>query len=206
MMIEPLPLPNWERTYAPQAKNILKPDPFYKDYLTEDFSWMEKTTTTVILQQILGIEDDGVYGPQTRKAHMAVLQLMKLPVSGVPDLPSGALSYSTPPPVSDGVFWENVERWRPAVTEAVYAWGGDDSDVHRFLRIMQCESAGIPTAKNPKSSASGLMQQLARYWPERAAAAGMAGADVFDPYANIWVSAWLALYAEYGGWSHWVCK
>jgi hypothetical protein len=104
------------------------------------------------------------------------------------------------------VFWDNVERWRPAVTEAVFAFGGDDADVHRFLRIMQCESAGLPDAKNPNSSASGLMQHLTRYWPDRAERAGRPGADVFDPQANIWVSAWLALAAPEGGWQHWVCR
>jgi muramidase (phage lysozyme) len=104
------------------------------------------------------------------------------------------------------VFWDNVERWRPAVTEAVFAFGGDDADVHRFLRIMQCESAGLPDAKNPNSSASGLMQHLTRYWDDRADRAGRPGADVFDPAANIWVSAWLALAAPEGGWQHWVCK
>jgi len=104
------------------------------------------------------------------------------------------------------VFWDNVERWRPAVTEAVFAFGGGDADVHRFLRIMQCESAGLPDAKNPNSSASGLMQHLTRYWDDRAERAGRPGADVFDPAANIWVSAWLALAAPGGGWQHWVCK
>ena len=104
------------------------------------------------------------------------------------------------------VFWDNVERWRPAVTEAVLAFGGDDADVHRFLRIMQCESAGRPDAKNPNSSASGLMQHLTRYWLDRAKRAGMPEADVFDPQANIWVSAWLALSAPEGGWQHWVCR
>lgn len=104
------------------------------------------------------------------------------------------------------VFWDNVERWRPTVTEAVFAFGGGEADVHRFLRIMQCESAGLPDAKNPNSSASGLMQHLTRYWPDRAERAGRPGADVFDPAANIWVSAWLALAAPEGGWQHWVCK
>lgn len=116
---------------------------------------------------------------------------------------------STPPTTTTqtaNAFWDNVERWRPAVTEAVFAFGGDDADVHRFLRIMQCESAGLPDAKNPNSSASGLMQHLTRYWPDRAERAGMPGADVFDPAANIWVSAWLALAAPEGGWQHWVCK
>ena len=75
---------------------------------------------------------------------------------------------------------------------AVTHFGGDQNDVHRFLRIMQCESGGDPDAKNPNSSASGLMQHLTRYWG--------------DPEANIWVSAWLALAAPEGGWQHWVCR
>ena len=92
---------------------------------------------------------------------------------------------------------------------AVTHFGGDQNDVHRFLRIMQCESGGDPDAKNPNSSASGLMQHLTRYWGDRAARAGRPGADVFDPEANIWVSAWLALGpadGHGGGWHHWVCR
>ena len=123
-------------------------------------------------------------------------------------IPVATTTIGSPAPTTQApvVFWDNVERWRPAVTEAVFAWGGTEPDVHRFLRIMQCESAGLPTAKNPNSSASGLMQHLTRYWPDRATAAGLPGADVFDPQANIWVSAWLALAAPGGGWTHWVCK
>ena len=109
------------------------------------------------------------------------------------------------PPQQTG-FYPNVERWRPTVTEAVTFYGGGDLDVHRFLRIMQCESSGRPDAKNPNSSASGLMQHLTRYWDDRANRAGWPGADVFDPEANIWVSAWLALAAPEGGWQHWVCN
>jgi len=93
--------------------------------------------------------------------------------------------------------WE-VERWRPVVD--MYF---PEDRVDWALRIMECESRGLPDAKNPNSSASGLFQHLARLWPERAAAAGFADADVFDPFANIAVAAWLL---ENGGPSHWVCK
>lgn len=205
--VELVAAPPWEVYYPPQAMNILRPQDGVADVLTADFDWMRASNDTLELQQLIGVEADGVYGPRTRKAHVAMLKILRLSVSGVPDKPAGSIAhYVVPDPVSDGPFWENVERWRPIVTEAVFAWGGDEADVHRFLRIMQCESAGIPTAKNPFSSASGLMQQLARYWPQRASAAGMPGADVFDPYANIWVSAWLALAAPGGGWGHWVCR
>lgn len=93
--------------------------------------------------------------------------------------------------------WE-VERWRPVV-ETYFP----DDRVDWALRIIECESHGDPNAKNPHSSASGLFQHLASAWPERAADAGFAGTDVFDPFANIGVAAWLL---DNGGAGHWVCK
>lgn len=92
-----------------------------------------------------------------------------------------------------------VERWRPLVE--LYFRSGD---VNWALRIMRCESHGDPYAKNPRSSARGLFQHLKRYWPKRSHKAGFAGADIFDPEANVAVAAWL-LY-EGGGKSHWTCR
>ena len=99
--------------------------------------------------------------------------------------------------VTDEFRWA-VERWRPVVD--MYF---PEDRVDWALRIMECESKGKPDAKNPRSSASGLFQHLARLWPARAEAAGFGEADVFDPFANIAVAAWLL---ENGGTSHWVCK
>lgn len=62
---------------------------------------------------------------------------------------------------------------------------------------------------NPYSGASGLFQHMPYYWPARAEKAGWAGADIFDPEANIAVSAWLVLRSERegkGSWAHWTCK
>ena len=99
--------------------------------------------------------------------------------------------------VGDEFAWE-VERWRPVVD--MYF---PEDRIDWALRIMECESRGDPNAKNPNSSASGLFQHLARLWPDRAKAAGFGDEDVFDPFANIAVAAWLL---ENGGPSHWVCK
>jgi hypothetical protein len=99
--------------------------------------------------------------------------------------------------VTSRYSWD-VERWRPVVDTYF-----PEDRVEWALRIMECESRGDPNAKNPNSSASGLFQHLARLWPPRAEAAGWAGADVFDPFANIAVAAWLL---ENGGTSHWECK
>jgi hypothetical protein len=105
-------------------------------------------------------------------------------------------------PQEKGNYIDNVERWRPVAQQALddYNIG---HEIETFLRVMTCESLGLPYAKNPNSTASGLMQHLARpYWPARAEAIGMPGASVFDPIANIYASAWLL---TRGGWSHWTC-
>lgn len=97
-----------------------------------------------------------------------------------------------------GEFAWAVERWRPVV--AMY-FPADRVDW--ALRIIECESHGDPMAKNPTSTASGLFQHLASLWDERTRAAGWEDADVFDPFANIAVAAWLL---DTGGPGHWVCK
>ena len=96
------------------------------------------------------------------------------------------------------VYRAGVEQWRPLV--ATYFRPGD---VDRALRIMGCESGGDPNAANSRSSARGLMQHLGKYWAKRSAAAGWAGASIFDPTANVAVAAWLR--DQPGGWGHWTC-
>ncbi len=88
---------------------------------------------------------------------------------------------------------------RRAFTEAGIAHRAEEA-----VRVMMCESGGNPSARNGSSSASGLFQQLATYWPGRAATYGMAGRSVFDPWANAVVSA--GMVRDTGGWSHWSCR
>lgn len=78
-------------------------------------------------------------------------------------------------------------------------------DVSRAVRIAWCESNFNPSAVNPRTGAAGLFQHIPRYWAERSAAAGIGGADIFDPVANVAVAAWL-LYQDPGGWDHWSCR
>lgn len=124
---------------------------------------------------------------------------------------------TAPPPVAAGMpngrpltpAGSNLAPALPAVPGGAEAWRGlveayfAPGDVAWALRVIQCESRGNPGATNASSGAAGLFQQLPRYWPERAAAAGWAGASPYDPEANVAVSAWL-FYT--GGPGHWVCK
>ena len=94
----------------------------------------------------------------------------------------------------------SVEKWRKLVEKYFkyqhVTWG---------LNIIKCESGGNPSAYNKSSGASGLFQHLKKYWANRAAKAGFAGASPFNAEANIAASAYL-LYVSYGGPKHWVCK
>lgn len=89
-----------------------------------------------------------------------------------------------------------VERWRPLV-ETYF----QPADVPWALAVIRCESGGNPLADNPHSTASGLFQHLGSFWAERSAAAGWAGASIWDPEPNVAVAAWL-LYSG-GGAGHW---
>ena len=95
-----------------------------------------------------------------------------------------------------------VEQWRPLVDEYWGAQGYAD-EVEYALMILSAESTGVPSAVNPRSNASGLFQHLPKYWEERSRAAGWAGADIFDPEANIAVAAWLRATSPERGWKHW---
>ena len=88
-----------------------------------------------------------------------------------------------------------VEEWRSLVS-AYFA----PEDIDLALKIISCESGGDPNAQNPRSGAAGLFQHIPRYWEARVASAGMPGASIFDPIANVAASAYLA-YAD--GWGHW---
>lgn len=89
-----------------------------------------------------------------------------------------------------------VERWRPLVAAHFRP-----EDVDLAMRILRCESTGNPSAKNPRSSATGLFQHLGKYWTARSQSAGVAGASRLDPDANVIVAAWLR--DQKGGWRHW---
>jgi len=98
--------------------------------------------------------------------------------------------------------------WRPLV--ATYF---KSEDVDRVLAIIRCESSGNPSAWNEQPTshghATGLLQHLEDYWPDRAVKADAAGyhnhGDIWSAEDQMAVSAWLA-YATPQGFGHWVCN
>lgn len=90
-----------------------------------------------------------------------------------------------------------VER---IIHRAAREWGVDGA---RMVRVARCESGLDPRAQSPSGKFLGLFQQHRDFWPDRARKAGLAGASVFDPWANAYVSARMIAVS---GWHHWpVC-
>ncbi len=107
-------------------------------------------------------------------------------------LPGGTGGY----PGQQGQFPPNVERWRGLVGAYFPA-----PIVNQALSVMEGESQGNPNATNPTSGAAGLFQHMPQYWAERSRSAGVPGANIYDPSANVRVAAWL--YKQSNSWSHW---
>lgn len=115
-------------------------------------------------------------------------------------IPIGTPGAVSNPPGSGGAgFSANVERWRGIV--ASYFPPGV---VNQALSVMECESQGNPNATNPTSGASGLFQHMPQFWAERSRSAGVPGANIYDPVANVRVAGWL--YRQSNTWQHWSCK
>ncbi len=105
---------------------------------------------------------------------------------------------TVPPPAADHPA--AVEQWRGLVSAY---WPA--SLVEEALSVIDCESNGDPNAVNPSSGASGLFQFLPSTWASAAPQAGWAGADVFDPGANVATAYWL--YSQFTEpWQQWSCK
>lgn len=98
-----------------------------------------------------------------------------------------------------GGFSPAVEQYRGLVSQYFPA-----DVVNEALSVMECESSGNPNARNAQSGATGLFQHLPKYWDSRSRAAGIPGANIFDPNANVKVAGWL--YSQSGTWDHWECK
>ena len=72
---------------------------------------------------------------------------------------------------------------------------------HEAVRVAWCESRWNPRARNPRSTAAGLMQFLDSTW----ARTPYARLDPLDPYANALAAGWLWR-ANGGSWREWSCR
>ncbi len=83
----------------------------------------------------------------------------------------------------------------------------DPSDWSWAHQVAMCESSAhgrdtYSSAVNPTSGSTGWFQHLPKYWDERSEAAGLPGASMFDPVADVAVAAYLR-YSTPQGVGHW---
>jgi hypothetical protein len=87
----------------------------------------------------------------------------------------------------------DVEEWRPLV-----AGHFNPEDVDMALCLMSFESGGNPNAKNPRSSARGLMQIMASVWAEEY---GFSYDDLYTPEINLFVARKVKDTQGWGAWA-----
>ena len=104
------------------------------------YTYNERSDEVRELQEAVGADRTATTG-HGREAHLTALEENELDDSHVPEVP-----VYTPP--TDVVHEPGVEQWRPWVTEAVFAFGGDEADVTRF-RGSCTQSRGIPPPRTP---------------------------------------------------------
>ncbi len=78
------------------------------------------------------------------------------------------------------------------------------ADVNKAVRVAWCESRFDPKARDNRTGGVGLFKHLPKYWADRTAAAGFAGAQPTDPEASVAAAAW-AVYND-GGWDIFTCQ
>ena len=76
-----------------------------------------------------------------------------------------------------------VDQWLPLVAGHFGDLGPEA--VNRVMCLMVYESGGNPNAKNPTSSARGLMQVLASLWAPHF---GLTYDQLYDPSINLWAA------------------
>lgn len=80
----------------------------------------------------------------------------------------------------------------------------DPADVNRAIRVAWCESRFDPESVDLRDGGVGLFHHLPKYWEERAANAGFAGARPTDPEASTAAAAWEVY--KGGGWDVFGCR
>lgn len=144
-------------------------------------------------QAAKNLQADGLVGPRT----WAALGLADNPTgSGTNGGGSGSTTTTTTTTLPPGSYKHpnaNVERWHVAAL----AGGWTEDQWPRLSCVINRESKGIPTAKNP-SGAMGLLQIM---WKVHKRWIGGDVSQMFDGAANLKIGH--QLYLKAGGWSPW---
>lgn len=198
---EPAPEPAPEPEPDPQPKTVFKTEiesvefeePFPEN-LTKKYFQMEKGPHIVQLQMDLGMRwVDGVYGPMTRKAHVAAIggneKATRMWMN------DRQWQWMIDNPEKEAAMDKNLHYEDPPTLEQYVHWYFLEEDWEWALAVAACESSAKPTdTYNTAVSwahAKGAFQHLHKYWDLRRSLAGFEGFDIFDLEANTGVASWL---------------
>lgn len=139
------------------------------EILSKDYTWMERSDEVAVLQEYLQVSTDGVYGAQTRNAHLEAMQSYGLTTANIPQQQQYTVTYR-PRPMRDNVPM-------PLLAEIQNLWPEDQWA--RAVEVAWCESNFIVDAKNPTSTASGYFQLL-RPWTKDPEDGGAVWGWIYD--------------------------
>jgi peptidoglycan hydrolase-like protein with peptidoglycan-binding domain len=140
-----------------------------------------------------GLRVDGIVGPATATA----LGLTQPTASATAPASTPAPAPAPVPAPAPGSYVHpnaKVERWHGAALAA----GWPESEWQRLSCIIQRESGGDPAARNPTSSASGLLQIM---WSAHSRWIGGSQSQLFDASTNLRLGRQIFLRAS--GWGPW---
>ena len=147
-------------------------------------------------------EEALVEAEQARAAEEAAAAAAKArqhvdPPSRIITLPTPVVSTRGPWPGCKAPNVSDLGEMQRIVTQAAGEYGVDPA---QLLRIPPRESGWNADTQNCSSGACGLFQHLPGYWPGRAEAIGMPGADCRDPLANARAAAMMFSRSGFGPW------
>ena len=160
------------------------------DFIRREYRYYERSRNVTALQMELGMPSvDGVYGPNTRRAH---IEALGGPSAAViifyPEL------FEAPTPCSHGCLPGDGHYELPTLGELINEYFKPE-DRALARKIAFCESSGqthhIGSEVVSHAFAIGWFQHLAKYWLERSEKAGWGDYHPFHAEANVAVAAWL---------------
>lgn len=179
-----------------QTTGTVSPPKYANSMTGQQYRYFERSLEVTALQMELGMRSvDGVYGPQTRKAH---IDAIGGPTAAIyrfyPEIGQ------TPTPCSPAQ--EPEKTCLPG--DGHYELPTLEQLIHQYFKpkhhelahkIAFCESSAKPhdtgSAEVSSALAIGWFQHLAKYWVQRSEQAGWKDYDPFNGRANVAVAAWL---------------
>jgi hypothetical protein len=90
---------------------------------------------------------------------------------------------------------------RPHMEQLIYnvarSEGVSEEDAERLIEVAKCESRLDPNAKNPNSSAKGLLQIMGSVWEPRF---GLDSTQLYDPVINVQAASDILKIQGWGAW------